>query len=55
LAGGLPFFITSIGFGGKLNDGVQGNLDVGQVNLREIVEVAVTKGRRTSNSDVWTT
>jgi hypothetical protein len=53
--GGLPFFITSIRFRGQFNDRVQGNLDVGQINLREIVEVAITKGRRTSNSDVCVT
>ena len=41
----VPFFITPVRLRGKLDDGVQGNLDVGQVDLREIVEVAVSGGK----------
>jgi hypothetical protein len=40
-----PFFVTSIRLRCKLDDSVQRNLDIGQVNLREVVKICIS-GKR---------
>lgn len=44
-----PFFITPIRLRGKFNDSVQGDLYVGQIVLREMVEIRISS-RHVSNS-----
>ena len=37
----VALFVTAVGLWGQLNDGMQGDLDVREVGLREIVEVCI--------------
>ena len=40
--GGGPLLVTTIRLRRELDDGVQGDLDVGQVGVLEVVEVCVS-------------